>query len=591
MSRLRVLAFLVLLPALAPAGTVAPFGAVPEGIARAAARTYAAELCKQTPPACAEARSLLAAYEAALQAATLCNDGKCDLGAISRQAKDLGALDRRDGALVPPASAAGRPFLALSAIASSRLTAAAARLGNAYAASSHGLSDPAAVLRSLEASCLDTPATCGRLRAIVGAQPARRSELEACAAAKCPLERVDRLIESAQAAMTNYLVQSRLTKVDTLAVFSTLNEDAKKGIALYTPLADEAAADFDKGTQALDAKLDAAEKSASAPMAPIDAAGRELFEDQKRATLAADRLAYHLGYDPKTGAGQRREKVNASVIRLAGLRTRALALRTARGLADDKGAAGGVLAGADGRTPAKAGPGVVLSDPVKTVIDRRLVPSPSGRSGAAPPIVPGDPSFFRLQYNLFSSDPLARADAQRRLGRTRTVGDPAKYAAAAFRQSDDASCAVAVQAQILQAHGLLPPGQTAASSENALIAEARARGYMKEGTPPDYNGSLLIERGMTVVKSRGKDRAELEAAIRRGSVVQAGVDVDIFWDLNKGVPGGHSIIVTGAEIAKSGGGIIGVYVNDSGSLVPGAGRFIPWAKFLKSWRGNMTEVR
>lgn len=587
MRRSSLTAILVLLPALAAAGTVAPFVAQ-EGAARAAARTYAADLCKQTPAACSKAQDLLTGYEAALEAATLCNAGACKLDAIARQAKELGALDRRDSALTPPASAPGRPFLALSAIAASRLTAAAARLGNAYAASTYGLSDPAAVLRSVEAACLDAPAACAGLRSIVSTQPSRRGEFEACAAAKCPLERVDQLIEGAKAAMSEYLRQSKLTKVDTLSIFSALNEDAKKGIALYTPLADQAAADFDNGTKELDTKLDAAEKNASAPTAPIDAAGRDLFEGQRRATLAADRLAYHLGYDRKSATGARRDKVNAAVIRLAGLRTRALALRTARGLADDKGGADAV---SGGTTAPKAGAAVVLSEPVKTVIDRRLVPSPSESSGAAPPIVPGDPSFFVLQFNLLSSDPLARADAQRRLGLTRTVGDPAKYAPAAFRQMDDASCAVAVQAQILQAHGLLPPGQTAASQEQALIAEARARGYMKAGTPPEYSGSLLTERGMTVVKSRGNNRAALEAAIWRGSVIQAGVDADIFWDENTGTPASHSIIVTGAEILKSNGNILGVYVNDSGSLVPGAGRFIPWSKFLKSWRGNLTEVR
>lgn len=590
MSRLRFLAVLLLLPALASAGTVATFAAQ-EGAARTAARAYSADLCKQTPAACAEAKSLLAGYESALDSATACNAGGCKLEAISRQAKELVGLDRRDSALPPPPTAAGRPFLALSAIAASRLTAAASRLGNAYAASTYSFSDPAAVLRSVEAACLDAAASCASLRAIVSAQPTRRGELEACDAEPCPLERVDRLIESAKTAMSDYLGLSKFTKVDTLSIFSVLNEDAKKGIALYTPLADQAAADFDKGTRELGAKLDAAEKNASAQIAPIDAAGRDLFEGQRRATLTADRLLYHLGYDPKDGAGARRETVNASVVRLAGLRTRALALRTARGLADDKGASGAVPGGTGAGGTASPKPGVVLSESAKTVIDRRLVPSPSGSSGGAPPIVPGDPSFFKLQFNAFSSDPLVRADAQRRLGRTRTVGDPAKYAPAAFRQADAASCAVAVQAQILQAHGLLPPGQTAASAEQALITEARARGFMKDGSPPEYNGSLLTERGMTVVKSRKKDQVELEAAIKRGSVIQAGVDADIFWDLKKGKPEGHSIIVTGAEIAKSGGSIVGVYVNDSGSLVPGAARFIPWSKFLKSWRGNMTEVR
>lgn len=589
MSRFRFLAVLVFLPALAPAAVVAPLAAQ-EASVRAAARAYVAAACKNTPPSCEEAKNLLRDYEAALAAATDCDAGGCKLADIAPVAKTLGELDRREASLpFPPDGRRDRPFLALSSIASGRLIAAGTRLGQPYATAGYGAGAEIERQKAVEGACVDRPASCREMRALLISEAALTLQLDACAATTCALGHVDGLLEKGRIAMSDYLRLAADTKVNTLPVFSVVNIARNKGISLYTPLANQAAADLETGAAALGSQLDRAEKDASAPMDDIDASGRDLFEKQRGAALAADRLIYYLQYDPKTGAPARRERINAAEVRLAGLRSRALALRLARGLADDKGAVAGAPRGPGGSAHVK--PGVVLSEPARTIIDRRLVPNLAPVSGSAPPISKEKPSAFQVILNLFSTDPLLKADAQRRLGRTKTVGDPGRYALSAFVQKDPSSCAVAAQAQVLHAHGLLPAGKTAASQERALIAEARARGYMDGGTPPEYSGSLLTERGMLLVKGHQRDSARFQSAVKRGSLIQVGVDATVIWGLTDTAIRPHSILVTGAELSKSDGSILGVYINDSGTDPPGAGKFISWDKLNKAWRGSYAEVR
>lgn len=576
------------LPALAVAGPV-PF-ALQENAAQAAAINYAADLCRQPSPSCTEAKSLLENYLSALTAATICDAGECTLDQISAQAKALAEFDRRDGAL-PPGGRLDRPFLALSAIASSRLTDAATRLGRPYAAVVCGPDDRTIAQKDVEGFCLDAPAACLEMRGALTTGDEVRARLAACAAAACTLEQVDPIVETARQAMSVSFRLSNLSKAGILGIFVSLNDARNRAIAAYSPLADQAAADLSQGVDELGAKLDLATMDAAVPLADVDAAGRDLFERQRRAALAADRLAYHLGYHGNTGVPTRRAAVNAATIKLSGLRSRALALRTARGLDDAKTDAGALGAGSPeaGWTKGRRTP--TRPPPQRSIIDRSLIPNPAPLTGSAPPIVPGDPSLIQLLRNIGSPDPVVNADALRRFRQTQTVGDPRRYAAVAFSQKDGSSCAVAAQAQVLQVHGLLPPGETASTQEQALIDEARRLGYMEDGTPPEYSGSLLVERGMLVVKSRGYDHAALTAAVKRGGLVQVNVDADVFWGMNTGNMASHSVLITGAEVAKSDGRILGVYVNDTGTTPPGAGNFIPWSKFLKSWLGNYAEVR
>lgn len=592
----RLLAVVLLLPALSTAAWAeAPF-ASQEASVRAAAKSCAADICKQAPPSCDETKNLLGDYEAALQAATRCDAGLCKLAEITSQAKALGGLDRREASLpLPPGGRSDRPLLALSSIASSRLTSAATRLGQPFATVGYGADDRTEKQKAVEGVCVDVPASCGEMRGLLDTEASLTTELGACVSTGCPIERVDGLIEKGRIAMSDYLTLSARTKVNTLSIFSAVNDARNKGIALYTPLADSAASSLESGADALGGKLDRAEKNASVPIGGVDASGRDLFEKQRVATLAADRLAYHLSYDPKTGSLARRERINVVEAKLAGLRGRALALRAARGLGEEQGGdaetAGAVAASRDGAIMPAAKTPLPLSTPPKTILDQRLVPDPTPISGSAPPILPGNPNNGQLLLRSMSEDPVVSADAQRRLGATTTVGNPGRYAPQAFAQDGNDTCGIAVQVEILRAHGLLPTNVDAKTQELALAKEAEARGYKKGGTPPAYSGNLLSDRGMLVQKKQGASWADFESSLRRGSPIQARVDARKLWKMKGSGPLSHSILVSGAEISKINGRILGVYINDSGIDPPGAGEYLDVQFFKNAWTGDYAEVR
>ena len=595
-----LLAAAVFLPLPAPAAVIpAPEAfSLQEPAALVAAHAYAAAICGgPMPAACAEAKALDAAYRGALAAATSCDKGGCTLENIRSQATAIAELDKRDGALVLPAEVrTGRAFLALSVIATSRLTSAATRLGEPYAGSTHGSDDRLRADKDLAGYCLISGPDCPAMSSLVAEISSLDDGIKTCAASKCALEVADPLVDRVQGSFSRYFALDGLKKIDTLGIFVFINGVNTRGIALYTPLADGAVADLAAGADKLKRNLDLAEKNASVPMGAIDSAGPPLLESHRRAALAADRLSNYLGYDAgrKNGAENRRSAVNAAAIKLSGLRARALALRAARGLGEDKAGPGSVeaRAGAASAPGATRPPGLARTAPAPTLLDRRLVPTPKGGPKEdAPPILPEKTDFFRLLGRASSSDPTVRADALRRLKLTKTVGDPGRYAPQAFSQEGNDSCAVAAQVAVLRAHGLLPATVDPKVQERELVAEAKRLGYMNGGTPPDYTASLLVERGMLVDKHAHGKWAELEPALRRGGLVQASVDARKIWKIAGPNPLPHSILVTGAEVSKNGREILGVYINDTGTDPAGAGKFIPIAQFRDAWFGAFAEIR
>lgn len=123
------------------------------------------------------------------------------------------------------------------------------------------------------------------------------------------------------------------------------------------------------------------------------------------------------------------------------------------------------------------------------------------------------------------------------------------------------------------------------------MEEADRAGYLRGGTPPSYFGSLLTDRGMLITKKEEAPWSELEAAIRRGGVIEARVDAGPLWYKTKGPLMTHAILITGAEIAKGTDRILGVYINDSGDTPPGAGRFVPVELLKTIWLKSFAEVR
>lgn len=561
--------------------------------ARAAAEAYAADICKRAPASCAEARELDAAYKSVLASATECDRGSCTLEAIQALATMIGALDKRDAALPLPAEdKPDRAFLAISVIATSRLTAAATRLGKPHSGSPYSDDARTRAQKGLAGYCLASPPNCAAMRALVDDGTSLGDKIKACAASKCGLEAADPLVTGAHGMFGRFFPLDNLATADTIGIFILLNGANTEGIALYSPLADGAVAELVAGTDKLKRNLDLAQKNPAVPLTAVEDAGAPLLEKHRLAARAADRLSMFLGYaEPKNGAEARREKVNVAAIKLSGLRARAFALRAARGLGEDKAGPGAVSA-AGGTAPGAARPsGVVMTEAPRTILDRRLVPSPQGPKAEAPPILHGD---RRMAHNFFyanSKDPVKRADALRRLNKTKTVGDPGRYAPHAFTQEGDDSCAVAAQVAVLRAHGLLPSSVDPNIQERALVSEAKGLGYMKSGTAPSYTGSLLIERGMLLDKHPKGTWAKLESALRRGGIIQASVDARRLWSVEAPKPLPHSILVTGTEISKKGGEILGVYINDTGTDPPGAGKFVPIAQFQAAWFGSFAEIR
>lgn len=578
MSRLLPALLLLILPLGAAARPTDP---VSEKTARAAATRWA-----DSDPE----KELLAAYLAALDAATTCESGPCEPAAIKAQIAALRLLDERENALPkdPATSAVGRPLLALSALASGRLAHAAAKTKDPKAADYYIMDDELGSVRQIEGACLVDSASCAVLRRLIEQLAETRDGINACAVSPspCSFEGVDALLMRASVALVDYLDLPETPGADTTKVFVRLDKVRTMAIFVFVHQTEEV-------MDALEAGSDAFEKDLKAPDAAgatsrLQDGGKSLLDLNRRATIGADRLAYFLGYDKKHSPAElpARERVNRMEERLAGQRARAHAILIARGLSPE-GTEDGVSMGAG----SGGGPKTVTTvAPVRTLLDRRLVPKISGPGQDAPSILPGGYSTAALIRRLASSDPVERADAMRRLGMTRTTGSPGAFASHAFSQKGDESCAVAIQVQVLRAQGLLPEGDPY-KQEDALMAEALAKGFRHGGTAPEYAGSLLAERGMIVTKRRDADWSEMESLLRRGGLAQASVNANILWGQKGSGPAGHSVLVTGAEISKRGGRILGVYINDSGTDPAGAGRFVPIDIFQKAWKKSYAEIR
>lgn len=561
-----------------------------EPAARAAAEADIDNLCRSVPEKCDEGQRLLSDYFKTLNAATICDEGSCEIKMVRLLNHRLRDLDERENRLPRPAGeTAARPLLRLSVMASGRLMRAAVRMNSPESAIQYSPDDRRFAARDVEEYCLMAASDCTAARALLASDDQLRDELEICGVNGCAFEKADELLLRAEAEMSGYLGLPKIDSSNAVGLYSLANGTDQRIVSLYTTIVNRELDALREGANGLEKSLDHVEKDPADPADSIKSMGADLHERHRRAALGADRLAHHLGYGGDSSRSSHwRGRVNAEAARLSALRARALAVLSARGLVARREAENGVLAGAP-RPPPSAAP-ASRPEPSRTLFDSRMIPRPEASVTSVPDILPGEPSRLKLVNNMLSENPLARADALRRLGLSKTIGDPGRYAAHAFTQKDPSGCAVAAQAQILLAHGLVADSVTAETLERVLIIEAKRKNLMITGTPPEYSGSLLVERGMLVAKNRRTDHATLEAALRRGSVLMAGVNARALWGLGSGPALPHAILLTGAEITSSGTEVLGVYINDSGVSPPGAGRFVPWAEFLRAWQGDFVEV-
>jgi len=186
------------------------------------------------------------------------------------------------------------------------------------------------------------------------------------------------------------------------------------------------------------------------------------------------------------------------------------------------------------------------------------------------------------------------ADAMRRLGLSRTVGRPGNFAPLVHAQEAD-TCALVTQQQLLAAYGLIDQTDPKAA-ELRLKDEAFKKGYFFNGTAPQYAGSLLVDHGLLVSKRSDTKTQDLDKVLLTGKPAIVDVDARYLWGLTEKInrPLGHSIIITGAEVSKFGGKVLGYYYNDSGADPPKGGGFITAADFRKAFEsrgGNFIEVQ
>ncbi|MBI2385595.1 MAG: hypothetical protein HYV14_06240 [Elusimicrobia bacterium] len=591
MTRLFVLVVLSLLSAENAAA--AADGAV------VSARAQAARACGAVPESCAEAEAVLDGYLELLKKANACVRKPCSVETVSTIYDRDWELDKREHALpaAARAHAGDRPFLRLSLLVLGRGAAAMAAADPAARTKRKWRADPE-MSRTLGALCGRDAEYCSLANSVLSRARGVRAAAQRCEADPCGLAELDRQAADMEHAVGDYYfkLEDRVA-FDGEPIFAILSETRTHLSEMIARAAELKLGELEQGEAAASARMDALEKTpagsdVSAAMAALEADRSALLEVYGDAAVGADRAISLVEAD--FTADPQRERLNAAVARLASLRARMSALRIARGLgggaADESG---GVAIPEAGARPAVY-TGAYRPAGRTVAMDRRKVPlAPSGAL-SAPDILPDAPaSLLERAKNIAGSDTMKRADALRRSGLTRTLGDPGGRAAFVHAQAGPMACAIVVQQQILLALGLLPKDDPVAQ-ENALAEEAARRGFFDEGTPDAYNGELLIERGLLVSKQSGVGLEVLDAAVRRGGMVIANVDARPLWDQRSNAPVGHTVLVTGAEIERFGEGkTLGYYINDSAPPV-GAGRFVPVETFRAAWNGlyrTFAEVR
>lgn len=232
-------------------------------------------------------------------------------------------------------------------------------------------------------------------------------------------------------------------------------------------------------------------------------------------------------------------------------------------------------------------PSPLIAQHAPGLLEIRRAPAPVGRSW------PADKPLFTGRKGR-DADPAATAEVEalRADGKTKTVGDPAGRAAFVYPQTGE-TCALAASAQILaEIEGIKPSPKTMKRLEDQLYDQAVKKGYFAGDngnprlrftgvTPGQYVGSLL---GVPTRRTYLATPEQLDASVKGGKMLLVATNAGKLWNDPAFANGGHLIVVTGAEVKKEGGEVLGFYVNDTGTNE--GGRFIPRKQFLDAWNGN-----
>ena len=570
MPRLALAVFLSCLLARGASSQTPPTDFPSEGLIRGQASMFVGALCKAAPAACPEAKRLLVDYKAAVEAARACTKEKCEPKRIKALSQELWKLDEAEHQLPFFEGREDRPLLRLSVLASARLAEAGVLAGDAKAAEAYSYRPDMQVSKIVEAICLEDVPSCSTFRGILPSDREIKAFIAGCKKEACSFEAIDPLFVRSRRSMGTYIHYNKGLPVSTLPLFSLLRETSDGLTGLI-------AADVQKNVAQL--RTGVAAMEAHDGDAPDAKALEGLY---RKSSIGTDRMAEALGWEDK-GISSQRDEINVLAAKLSSLKAR----RKAEELAGSLGGGQGAPAAASVERALAAAERAPASPVPYRKLDVGAAPSPLNPTPSPAPAIRAEPrSKLQLLRDTFSMNPVVRTDALRRLGLTSTVGNPGRLVPLSYHQAGPMTCNVASQLQILRALDLLSDGDLG-KQEKALAEEAVRRGFFHDasGTPAAYDGSIIIEKGVIVSKHLLAKWDQFEDAVTRGSLVLATVDARFLWNIKSEASLGHAILVTGAETADIDGEILGVYINDSGTDPPGAGRFVPISQFRKAWEG------
>jgi hypothetical protein len=122
-----------------------------------------------------------------------------------------------------------------------------------------------------------------------------------------------------------------------------------------------------------------------------------------------------------------------------------------------------------------------------------------------------------------------------------------------------------------------------------LRDQAAANGFFLDGMPMRFVGSNLLPHGMIISKHTKASAQDLAQTVKKGKVLIVVVDAGILWNDSRSMNAGHAVVITGAELSRSDGSVLGYYINDSGTKPPHRGWFYPIEHFLKAWRAKSSH--
>jgi hypothetical protein len=176
-------------------------------------------------------------------------------------------------------------------------------------------------------------------------------------------------------------------------------------------------------------------------------------------------------------------------------------------------------------------------------------------------------------------------------GGTRTIGNPSLRARYAYLQTGGGTCGLGAQVEVLADAEEVPADpEKLAAKEKELYVRARSAGYLvgsaadpeflkHTGTSAERLGDLLDR---PVSKKFWAADDDLFKAVSTGRMIIILADSEGFWNAPQFRGGRHIVVITGAEVERSTGKLLGYYVNDTGTNE--GGRFVDASQFLGAWR-------